>query len=60
MPMNEKEINVNLMRERQHVERIERAARSEGATIESILAAIEQEKEDIDKMLYQNPEKPVN
>lgn len=55
MPMNEKEINVNLMRERQHVERIERAARSEGATIESILAAIEQEKEDIDKMLYQNP-----
>ena len=44
MPNNEKEINVNLIRERQHVERIERVARKEGATIESILEAIEQEK----------------
>ena len=55
MPTYEKEINVNLMRERQHVERIERAARKENATIESILEVIEQEKADIDAMLYQNP-----
>lgn len=55
MPTNEKEININLLRERQHVERIERAALKEGATVESILEAIEQEKKDIDAMLYQNP-----
>ena len=55
MPYDEKEINVNLIRERQHVERIERVARKEGATVESILEAIEQEKADIDTMLYQKP-----
>ncbi len=55
MPTNEKEITVNLLRERQHLDRIERVARKEGATVDSILEAIEQEKSDINEMLYQNP-----
>ena len=49
MPANEKEITVNLLREKHHVDRIERAARREGATVESILEAIEQEQEEIKK-----------
>ncbi|MBO6111644.1 MAG: hypothetical protein J6P45_01180 [Lachnospiraceae bacterium] len=58
MPANEKEITVNLLREKHHVDRIERAARREGATVESILEAIEQEQEEIKEMLYQNPALP--
>ena len=51
----EKELNVNLLRELHHLNRVERVARRENASVEDILEAIELEKSDIMEMLYQKP-----
>ena len=54
----EKEINVNLMREKHHVERIAKVVKREGSTKEDILEAINDELKQIDEMLYQSPAAP--
>ncbi len=55
MPINEKELNANLLRERQHLTRVRKVAVREDATVEDILAAIDEEIADIDVILYQEP-----
>lgn len=52
---SEKELNINLLREKHRIEHIKRAALKEGATIQDILDAIEVEEAEINEMLYQNP-----
>ncbi|MBQ7564001.1 MAG: hypothetical protein IJT16_08430 [Lachnospiraceae bacterium] len=51
----EKELNINLLREKHRVERIKRAALREGATIQDVLNAIAEEEAELNEMLYQNP-----
>ena len=58
MPMTEKELNVNLLREKHHVMRIKKVAMRPGATIEDVISACEDEEQEINDMLYQTP--PLN
>ena len=55
MATSEKELNINLM-ERLHVlQRIKKVAQKDGATIEDLIAAIDEEESYIKEMLYQKP-----
>ena len=60
MPTNEKEITVNLLREKQHLTRVRKVASKENATIQEVLEAIDDEISDIDMMLYQEPPRNNN
>ena len=55
MPINEKELNANLLRERQHLTRVKKIAMKENATVADIIEAIDDEIADIDDILYQKP-----
>ncbi len=55
MPTNEKEININLMERLHLLKRIKKVATKEGATVQEIIEAIDDEAADINEMLYQNP-----
>ena len=55
MPTNEKELNANLLRERQHLTRVKKIAMKENATVADIIEAIDDEIADIDDILYQEP-----
>ena len=58
MLTSEKEINVNLLERLHPLKRIKKIALKEGATIQDVIEAIEEEEADINEMLYQNP--PLN
>ena len=52
---SEKEINVNLFERLHIIQRIRKAAKADNATIQDVLAVLDEEEGYIREMLYQKP-----